>query len=476
MGYYVNPKVSGGRINAYNMRYLFDGGNDFLNFILSSHSIKGGANYSNYLKAVEIIEEHYCLVLLAEHFAESLYLLAKYLELDIDKLYYAREYYTPGNLRKGDLPSYILNKLSDENVYDIMLHNHFTNVLLKQIEALPEEQKLELKAFKERNNDICVKQKLFGKLGVPVKATGKAANITDKTENYLESKEPDFYSRFARYFKMKANLGIRHGKDETDYISRRLEANGEYIIIMGGGGYDLSPSVKTAYELARSIYIINREKGANIKAPYMVVSNRELIGKKRAVRGIPVEHIQPELVKNKKVLIADLNDYAHTQHVAQNYGVDIESVADWRGAEFRRENAYFITGMSSKEAGGVLHNALKNRFINSAVLTSDELGSGGEETEPEALRNAGFVKIMSQKTDTVIYTADKMYDSVSKWCRENVENYFEVRLREDDGDCGSADLVIKNTGQYSAYELAFIIMLENTDFCCWLRGENKAAR
>jgi hypothetical protein len=440
------------------------------------------------LKALEIINENYFLVMLTEYFAESLYLLGRHLELDISTMDYALEYYTPQNPRKADLPADALDKLETDNIYDVMLYNELKSTLLKQIDGLTDEEKSELREFKQRNGAVCARQRLAARLGLPIKAIGKPDN---KAEEYLESKYGGFFKKLEKYCKMTANLGIRHTKDETDYICKQLDADGEYVIAVGRG------CDNAARELMKSISDHNREKNAGISVAYMLSWDlafaKEPDGGEKTICGIPIYPVARELVKNKRFLIAGTNNYLYTKAHLISMGVNNNDIIDWGVLESKTNAVYCIIGpnVCSDAVGGIINGYItrypgKLRYkyleysgspVSSVKIGSWELGYGIE-TQTEYVRNAEIIKALSQRTTQVVYTSNKADREFSALNRENIKNYFEVHLREGgrqdedfaEEDASNPDLIIEDCDKFTPEELAFIIMAENTDFCRSLRG------
>ena len=99
------------------------------------------------------------------------------------------------------------------------------------------------------------------------------------------------------------------------------------------------------------------------------------------------------------------------------------------------------------------------------------------EYESCVMENAKLAKNLVGQTDFIICTSKRMYQKVSDWNRNTFPCYFEVYLADGseylrEAGLSVPDLVMKHSNNFSADELATIILVEQTEFCARLRNLN----
>ena len=477
-------------VNKQNINYFMPNNNDFIKTLLKRHSIEyTEINDELYEKVVEIIEGNYFLVMLTEFFAESLYLLAKNLDLDVSEINYPLIVYTPDSPRKTDLFQFHLKKLQNENSYDIRLYEYVKNALINQVNALTEEQKAELKKFKERNNALIKKQKLLGSLRVPY----NVAYFTEQTEEYLENKYPGFFEKLAEWNDEDNNDSRYsswfsvHNRNTTDseinHLYETLTKNTEYVIINANG--------KLAYQIARSIDIINCEKQASISLPYMLVDVVSNEIRDKVIFDIPVYPLSADLVKNKNIIIAGFDKYYEIEKKLLLMGTRKNNIINWMGGYKKPKlqkgdytHVFYISGESAEKVVTVIYDHLHSLGIKPLILSAGELRAvlGGDEYIAEkdiiqdSVMDSDYIIYMEKREETIIYCCPSVPDEVSRRNRNQLIGYYEVYLENDivkPPNPANPDLIIQNCSKYNIYELAFIIIIEHTHFICQLKLENK---
>ena len=458
-------------------------GNLFIRKLLLRHFVIAGEITDEfYQKAIDIVENNYFLVILAEYFAESLFLLSKHFGFDVSLIDYVNEFYSPNPLRQSDLSKEYLQILKKENSYDIMFYDHFKNILLKKIDDLTEPQKIEMKEFKERNDVFAKKQKLAATLlKTSVIASGEKPYFTRKTDDYLDNKYPGFFKILEEYKSKTNEQPLRRyyfghlnshaiTNCEAEYIGKRLGYNTECVILGTG---------KTAYELARAIEILNKTKNANISLLY-VLEDAESITKNK-MRGIPVFPIKKELLFKRKLLIADFRRYYQIRHKLLEIGVLWDDIVDWldefKQTRLPRNKVFNISGYRSRDVGRILAQGkgidVYGNPFKGIALNFEALKNIMHDNESAFLL---LVNTLYSQGNNIVFTRQN-YDNI-RLDRQVFANYFEVHIKTGNasGDNvlrgnmeSNPDLVIENSEDYTANELAFIIMIESTDFCSRLR-------
>ena len=476
-------------LNKNNIRNFIPGyGNMYIRRLLKWHlNYTGIITRDQYIEAVDIIEKNYFLVMLTDHFAESLYLKAMYLGLDTSSLDYVLELYRPNAIRKTGLPDIILDVLAEKNSYDIMLYEYLKKNLLNQLEELTDMQKAELHEFKARNDAVVQKQKLISATDFQIRASFDAKSYyfslyplfkmtgTKKTIEFFENQYPGFFKILEESLSDGVVKAKPHVYDNYLEIARKLEVNSEYIII----GAD-----EQAYRLSRSIDKYNRDKKANITLLYMLSNDQA--SNERKVRNIPVYPFDVGRVRGKNIIISDFVEYFNVREGLLAMGVDECNIVDRlgddglqsgdtkiltflaeRGVYSRKHcNLYHVYGASLKEVINRMKVLIESRGEKCIIVNHEELlntfaADEGPyiESEADILRNAKLAGIMKDQSDVVICTSDKMYNRVREYYYQNFPDYFEVDLNNE------------AYSGYDPYDLAFIIIVESTEFCRKLRAE-----
>lgn len=216
-------------ISFHEIRPLMKKKNVALHLVRNPMSFDLGLDFKYYqnLTAVQsyiqFLEHEFDLVMIMEHFDESLVLMKRLLCWKMKDILYFKLNERQDKQKRGHLSKQVKQDIRSWNRADVILYEHFNRTLWKKIEEQGPTFYKDLELFRKKNKDLrdtCLQKGEFldeAYTGVYVKGYAIRKDIPKKKKKQCEKLMRNEIS-FVKYFRQKRIKGIKSIEEPDEYL------------------------------------------------------------------------------------------------------------------------------------------------------------------------------------------------------------------------------------------------------------------